>query len=124
MRITFGSRVFDIEDNYDRKGRSQYLTINTVIADGSPATEATFMGSSTYTDITGAHDYYNLLTGDIDGVNTTFTVSEGQYKPGSLRVNWGGVTQYQIIETTPTSGIFDLDFAPTASTRLMANYEI
>jgi SPP1 family predicted phage head-tail adaptor len=127
MRITFGSKVFDIEDNYDLKGRSKYLTLHTVIADGSPATEAVIIaptGVSTFTDITGAHDYYSLLTGDMDGANTTYTVSAGKYKTGSLRVNWGGVTQYQIIETDPSAGIFDLEFAPTASTRLMANYEI
>ena len=127
MRISFGSRVFDIEDSFDVTGRGQYLLLSVSIADGSPATEATIIapaGVSTFTDITGAHDYYSLLSGDVDGVNTTFTVSAGKYKAGSLRVNWGGVTQYQIIETDPSAGIFDLEFSPTASTRLMANYEI
>ncbi len=127
MRVTFGSKVFDIEDNFDLTGRGQYLTLQVVVADGSPATEAVIIapsGVSTFTDITGAHDHYSLLSGDIDGINTTYTVSAGKYKTGSLRVNWGGVTQYQIIETDPSAGIFDLEFAPTASTRLMANYEI
>lgn len=123
MRITFGSRVFDIEDNFDLTGRNQYLTLHTIIADGPPATEATFM-TSIFTDITGVSAVYTELLGDVDGVNTTFTVSNTSYKAGSLVVNWGGVTQYGVVETNPGTGIFDLDFAPATGTQVMAQYEI
>lgn len=35
MRVTFDSRVFDIENNYDPTGRKQYLMLNCVIPNGS-----------------------------------------------------------------------------------------
>ena len=76
----------------------------------------------------GAGDTYGALVGDIDGVNTTFTVSKGQYISGSLQVFLNGQLLIQgssegWVETTPGSGIFDLNDAPVAGDELSTSYQ-
>ena len=76
----------------------------------------------------GAGDTYGALVGDIDGVNTTFTVSKGQYISGSLQVYLNGQLLIQgssegWVETTPGSGIFDLNDAPVAGDELSTSYQ-
>ena len=73
-------------------------------------------------------DTYGALVGDIDGVNTTFTVSKGQYISGSLQVFLNGQLLIQgssegWVETTPGSGIFDLNDAPVAGDELSTSYQ-
>lgn len=40
MRISHDGRIFDIEDNFDPTGKKQYLMLQTLIVDGTPANEA------------------------------------------------------------------------------------
>jgi hypothetical protein len=70
---------------------------------------------------------YGALAGARDGVNTTFTVSQGQYITGSLFVYMNGQLQSQGVmedwhETTPNSGMFDFTVAPSATDVLIAIY--
>ncbi len=59
---------------------------------------------------------YSLLSGDINGINTTFTVSTSEYVSGTGIAMLNGQTLTQgddWSETTPGSGTFDLVVPPT-----------
>jgi hypothetical protein len=69
---------------------------------------------------------YGLLIGAVDGLNTTFTVSQGKYKSGTLKVHRNGVLSTQGVtwtETTPTSGTFQFAVAPAVGNHISAEYE-
>lgn len=85
------------------------------VEDGATASDA-----RSYVDSTS-----NGLTGLQNSTNTTFTVSEGSYLPGSLIVFIGGYPMSAgqgITETTPGSGIFDFDLAPESTDIIIAQY--
>ena len=57
---------------------------------------------------------FEALTGTINGSNTTFTVPGGAYVAGKLFVYLNNIPYTDgITETTPASGIFNFDTAPT-----------
>ncbi len=67
----------------------------------------------------GTGSTYGILTGLINGINTTFTVSQGSYVPGSLVIQLNGLTLLQgsgdeWVETDPANGIFDFVVPPIA----------
>ena len=73
------------------------------------------------------NSYYEDPSGTKDGVNTTFTVAEGEYNAGSLVVYLNGQALWVgngILETTPGSGIFDFETAPVALDDIYATYDV
>ena len=65
----------------------------------------------------GTPGTFGVLVGDIDGVNTTFTVSHGEYLPGSLQIFLNGQLLAQgvdeaWVELNPGSGTFMLNEPP------------
>lgn len=87
-------------------------------------------GSSSQIDCSGGtSDTYGVLSGSINGSNTTFTVSEGAYVSGSLKVWLNGQLQTQgssedWVETTPASGTFDFNTAPLSGDIVVVEYII
>lgn len=88
---------------------------------------------STYVDQTGdtTGSSYGQLFGDVDGANTTFVVSQGQYLSESLEVYRNGLLQVQgsgssanWVETSAGSGIFDFSVAPLAGDVVTAVYKL
>lgn len=70
---------------------------------------------------------YGVITGSINGSNTLFTVSNGHYATGTLRVSLNGQEQtqgsaYDWVETSPTSGTFTFVTAPPSGSIIQANY--
>ncbi|AGO49464.1 structural protein [Cellulophaga phage phi4:1] len=90
----------------------------------------------TLDNFTGGGDVYNNifrdssdsgLTGTIDGTNTSFTVSNGSYNPGTLNVFVEGqlfVDGHGVIETTPGTGVFTFEIAPETGTSLYVTYQV
>jgi hypothetical protein len=82
-----------------------------------------------YIDQTGGtSDTYGVLAGSINGSNTLFTVSEGVYATGTLKVWLNGqlLTQgsgQDFVETTPASGTFTLAVAPVSGDEITAEYQ-
>jgi len=76
----------------------------------------------------GTSDTYGALSGLVNSSNTTYTVSLGSYVSGSLRVYLNGQLQTQGTsedwdETTPASGTFDFNTAPTTGDIIIAVYQ-
>ena len=76
----------------------------------------------------GTSDTYGVLSGSVNSSNTTFTVSLGSYVSGSLQVYLNGQLQTQGTaedwdETTPASGTFDFNKAPTTGDLITAIYQ-
>lgn len=88
----------------------------------------TYNVNSLYVDQSGGtSDTYGVLSGTINGVNTTFTVSEGSYASGTLKVYLNGQLQTQGTsedwdETTPGSGTFDFNTAPASGDQITVEY--
>lgn len=79
-------------------------------------------------DQTPDNGTYGLLAGAVDGVNTTFTVSNGSYETGKLLVFLNGIAQLQGAaddweETTPGSGTFDFIVAPSIGDIVTVAYQ-
>ena len=79
------------------------------------------------TDQTPAGTGYSLLAGTVNGSNTVFTVSNGSYDTGSLRVFLNGQLQtigagLDFTETSPASGTFTFAIAPPTGSIVTANY--
>lgn len=101
---------------------------------GTGATGSTFWaGDGTWkTPAGGGGGGYNLTyteipAGTINGVNTTFTVSQGEYDAGSLIVYVDGqsyIATLGVTETTPASGIFDLEEAPETGQVVYCTYQV
>jgi len=75
----------------------------------------------------GTADSYGVLAGTINGVNTTFTVSQTEYTTGKLIVYLNGQLQTQgtaedWVETTPGSGTFDFSTAPETGDEILVQY--
>ena len=71
----------------------------------------------------GTGDTYSVLSGAINGSNTTFTVSTGMYFSGSLSVYLNGQLQTQgsgedWVETNPSAGTFDFITAPVVGNEI------
>ena len=75
----------------------------------------------------GTGDTYGVLSGTLNGSNTTFTVSKAFYLSGSLSVYLNGQLQTQGSvedwqETTPASGTFDFTIAPESTDEIVVSY--
>lgn len=86
-------------------------------------------GGSYFVDETPDNGTYGLLTGDVDGVNLTFTVSEGSYLTGKLVVFLNGQQIAQdttagnyFIESNPAAGTFEFKTAPIVGDIVSAQY--
>lgn len=76
----------------------------------------------------GTSDTYGVLAGSVNGSNTTFTVSEGVYSTGTLKVWLNGQLQTQGTsedwdETTPASGTFDFNTPPQVGDLITVEYQ-
>lgn len=78
----------------------------------------------------GDNDTYGVLAGSINGVNTTFTVAQGEYVSGRLSVYLNGQLQTQgdgatddWVEDTPGSGTIEMNTAPVTGDILTVIYQ-
>lgn len=76
----------------------------------------------------GTSDTYGALGGTRNGSNQVFTVSQGTYRTGTLKVSKNGqlLTQGSSedwVETSTSTGTFTLAIAPSADDELTAEYE-
>lgn len=84
-------------------------------------------GSNMYFDQSPTSSAYGDITGAINGVNTTFTVSQGEYQTGKLAVYLNGMVQYlsdDWNQLDPASGTFEMTSAPDTGDRLFVQYAI
>lgn len=122
-------------DDIDFSGGSDGDVV-TVQADGSLALETPAGGSGTTNNFNnefidqsgGTSDTYGVLSGTVNGSNTTFTVSESIYATGTLTVYLNGQLQTQgsgedWVETTPASGTFDFNTAPLTGDLITVKYQ-
>ena len=73
--------------------------------------------------------YYEVPVGTKNGINTTFTVSAGEFRESSLVVYLNGQALFTgsgILETNPLTGTFDFEvgLAPSASDAIHSTYEV
>lgn len=83
-------------------------------------------GENDFIDQTPQGGTYGLLAGLVNDANTLFTVSEGIYSSGTLRVFVNGVLQQNGVswtETTPGSGTFTFTSAPFTGDIITAIYQ-
>lgn len=119
------------------EGSNILLTIaDNAVNDAVDVTVAsTTVGSGTfindyYVDQSGGTgDTYGILSGVLNGSNTTFTVSQGSYASSTLEVYLNGQIQVQgtgedWTETTPGSGTFDFAIAPQATDEIGVRYAV
>lgn len=83
--------------------------------------------NTTQSDQTPAAGTYGTLSGSVNSSNTVFTVSNGSYVTGSLRVFLNGQDQtqgssYDWTETTPSSGTFTFVTAPPTGSIIQTAY--
>jgi hypothetical protein len=76
----------------------------------------------------GTASSYPAITGAINGTNKIFTVSEGVYVSGSLKVYWNGQLQTQgtsedWVQLSPAAGTFEFIEAPEVGTVITAIYK-
>ena len=76
----------------------------------------------------GASDSYGAISGAINGVNQVYTVSQGEYATGTLKVWFNGQLQTQgdtedWTETSAASGTFTLNFAPIIGDEITSEYQ-
>jgi hypothetical protein len=84
--------------------------------------------TSQYIDQTPDNGTYGLLAGTVNGSNAVFTTSLGSYGTGTLQVYLNGVLQLQGAtddwqETTPASGTFTFNTAPSTGDIITAIYQ-
>lgn len=98
---------------------------NTILGSGNIVTTGgggtTNIYNNTYMDKSGG-----ALVGVVNGTNTVFTVSQGEYRAGSLIVYREGqalTAGIGLTETTPATGVFTLTSAPD-NEQLAAYYEV
>lgn len=77
----------------------------------------------------GTGDTYGALSGAVNGVNTDFTVSQGEYASGGLKVYLRGQLQTQgssedWIELNPSAGTFRFNTAPHTGDEITVEYHI
>lgn len=85
-------------------------------------------GGSTFIDQTPDNGTYGALAGLVNSSNTVFTVSQGAYLSGYLQVFRNGLLQLQGAsddwqETTPASGTFTFNTAPTTGDIITVVYQ-
>lgn len=85
-------------------------------------------GGSTFIDQTPDNGTYGALAGLVNSSNTVFTVSQGSYITGFLQVYRNGLLQLQGAsddwqETTPASGTFTFNTAPTTGDIITVVYQ-
>ena len=71
--------------------------------------------------------YTEIPTGDVDGFNQLFIVSQNEYKAGSLVVYLDGqafINTLGITETNPSLGTFEFDDPPNAGQVVYVTYQI
>jgi hypothetical protein len=73
--------------------------------------------------------HFGALSGVVNGVNTDFTVSQGEYASGTLEVYVNGQLQTQgtnedYIELSAGSGTFRLNAAPASGGQVTAKYAV
>jgi len=102
---------------------------NVLTSDGTDwVSEAPLGGGTLHIDQAGGTgDTYGVLGGTRNGSNKLFTVSAAAYNSGTLSVYLNGqlLTQGSAedwVETTPASGTFTLDVAPTSDDEITAVY--
>jgi hypothetical protein len=77
----------------------------------------------------GTSDTYGILAGTRNGTNQVFTVSQGAYATGTLKVWRNGQLMTQgtgedFVETTPASGTFTFDVAPASTDEITVEYQV
>jgi len=74
----------------------------------------------------GTPGTYGTLVGSINGSNCLFTVSQGRYKSGTLKVWRRGLMegQEEWSETAPSSGTFTFTTAPEAGDIIIVEYRV
>jgi len=77
----------------------------------------------------GTSDTYGVLAGARNGSNKVFTVSQGAYATGTLKVYRNGQLMTQgtgedFVETAPTSGTFTFDVAPASTDEITVEYQV
>jgi len=95
-----------------------------VVTIPSPATNQMHIDCSA-----GTSDTYGVLGGAVNGVNTTFTVSEAIYLSGSLKVYRNGQLQTQGSaedwhEHDPSTGVFHFATAPLSTDVIIVTYYV
>lgn len=85
-------------------------------------------GTPTFIDQTPSDGTYGLLAGDVDGVNTQFTVSQGIFATSKLQVFLNGLIQLQGAsddweETDPATGKFDFITPPLSGDIITVVYQ-
>lgn len=120
----------------DISGKQDNIILTTTGNSGAATFNANVLNIPQYTGVGGTTNNYNntyidyggtSLVGVIDGVNTTFTVSESEYRGTSLVVFIEGIAHYSgvgLTETNPGTGVFTMDTAPEANTQMAAKYEV
>jgi hypothetical protein len=81
---------------------------------------------TSHIDQTSGGGSYGVLTGAVDGVNTTYTVSEGEYTSGKLTVYINGKLLIQVTDwsqLSPAAGTFTVVTAPFTGDILTAIYQ-
>jgi len=116
--------AFSIE--YKNIGAQRYDSLSTYSAPFVPPS-TTLPSFTRYIDTNGSHPTYGLLVGAVDGVETEYTVSLGSYDAGSVEVIYRGMQQTDFTETSPSTGLVTIGFAPKDSSQdneLLIKYEI
>lgn len=113
-------------------GASAAFTVKTTDAEYTDGTNTYRMSDiiAAYIDQSGGTgDTYGALSGAVNGSNKVFTVSQGEYTSGGLRVWLNGQLQTQgsgedWTETTPGSGTFTFATAPETGDEITAIYSV
>lgn len=116
-------------DTKDRSATNAYLKWNAVrkVYEHVEVQATGGGGGEMFIDQTPDNGSYDLLIGDVDGINTTFTVSQGEYPTGKLVVALNGQIMEQgatedFVETSPGVGTFDFVVAPQVGDVITAFY--
>lgn len=99
----------------------------TAPASGSGDTYNVSVNTLTIDSTAGTSDTWGVLGGAVNGSNTTYTVSTGIYKSGTLKVFKNNLLLVQgtgedWVETTPGSGTFDFNTAPLSGDVITVEY--
>ena len=122
QRLTAGSSN-DYTENANGTGFT--MTTNNIPQTGDVLLVDYQSGDSVYSVGGNSIITDEVPTGTKNGTNTQFTTARA-YIPGTLEVYLNGIKQIRtthITETTPASGIFNLDVAPASNDVLTVNYQ-
>lgn len=106
--------------------RGQKITVNST-APSSPDVGDIWIDSDEFQTLPSSNSFVmnEVPTGSVNSSNTTF-VTGSNYIAGSLEVYINGLKQAaaHVTETTPSSGTFDLDVAPTTGDVVDCTYQV